>query len=835
MQKKYFLIISLFTFSELICFSQTLRVPEENENAAQRQEWFARRKQYPEVNNTELARWNVYRKMQPSWIGSAKSFTANWECLGPENQGGRMIAHAFDPFDSEVFWVGAASGGLWKTSDGGDTWNAMTDQIPNMAIGAVAIKPQDPNIMLIGTGEGYILSPWFQYGIGVLRSTDGGATWNPTNLSVDDSLAFACLGFAWDPINTNNVYLSTTFGIYVSTDAGVNWTNTLSGVGTSLVINKKFPSNVYASLQDYMGSTGGIYHSTDYGVNWQLLTNGTPASADIGFTCLSICDSFPNVLYAGISTPESHPTCGTMQGFYRTSDGGSSWQNINTGIDFYCYTPPFDSICQGWYGNVIQVTPDDSNEIFAGGIFLYRSTNGGTVWDFYDWAPLENPPWMHPDHHSFAISPHNSQLMYSLNDAGVFKSTNGGNTWTKKPNGLVTTQFYSISSSPVDPNLMIGGTQDNGVFYNTAINTTTNWVESFSGDGFTCIMDPLDPAVWYTSELFQGRLKTTDLGATYDTIENGINEPTAFLIPMIMDPTNNQVLFTSTDSKVYKTTNGGLLWTSMVNLPYMTVMAIDKINTNIIYTCTDPALSSSYMYRSTNGGTSWTAILSEPGNKIIDIETDPMVASTLYICRGTYTPGQQIFKSIDLGDSWINITGDRPGIPVNAIAIDPFTTDHIYVATDLGVYLTTDGGSSWNAFNDNLPLVNVQDMHYHTGDSTLRIGTHGRGIWKTKTAYSIAIGIDQQEIADFHFNVFPNPAISDVNISYHLTKTSSVQMKIYNSLGQEVIELINEKQTEGDHNFKWDRRNSAKQILPGGIYYVRMIVGGIAYGVKLLI
>lgn len=832
--KKHLLLILFFFFIGIHFSSgQTTRNPIEKGNSRKRQEWFSKRKSDPSIPNPEKERWQAYLQSQTKLMETARAPVANWQCLGPNNQGGRVISHAFDPSDVQTVWAGTASGGLWKTDDGATTWTAMTDQIPNLSIGAVAIQPQNPNVMLIGTGEGYLLSPWFQYGIGVLRSTDGGNTWNPTSLTVDDSLQFASLGFAWDPINTNNVYLATTYGIFKSTDAGLTWTQTLIGIGTSIVINKKFPQHVYASLQDYTGSAGGIYHSSNYGSTWTALSTGLPISNDIGFTSLAICDSFPNVILAGISTPASHPNCGIIQGLYKTSNGGTTWDTVNrSGIDFYCYPVPFDYLCQGWYNNTVNVAPYDSNTIFIGGIYLYNSLDGGTTWNYSDWAPTEDPTWMHPDHHSFGISPLNSAILYSFNDGGVWKSTNSGNTWVKKPNGMVTTQFYSIASSLPDTDLMIGGTQDNGVYFNSATNTSQNWTMSVPGDGFTCIMDPVNPSIWYASELFNGRLKTIDAGATYDTIQTGIVDPTYFLISMVMDPNNNQVLYTGTDVNLYKSVDAGLTWNVLSNKPYITSIAIDKQNSNLIYICNDPAAGVSYIYRSVDAGVTWVYI-GEPGDKIIDMETDPNTTGTVYAVRGTYTPGKQVYKSTNSGTSWINITGDLPAIPVNTITLDKFNSNHIYVGTDLGVYLTTDGGITWNPFNDNLPLVVVQDMHYFVGDSTIRIGTHGRGVWKTKSALTVSV----DEIAEniVNVSVFPNPSNKDITISYYLKSAGNVSAIVYNSSGQEIVSLFNSRQTEGNQSLVWNRKNGIAQTVSPGVYFVRVILNGTAFSSRMVV
>ncbi len=833
MKKQYFQLFVIFFLISDFTISQTSRTPIEEGNSKKRQEWLSKRKFDPTITNTENARWKTYLQSQTKLMESSRAPVANWQCLGPNNQGGRVISHAFDPTDVQTVWVGSASGGLWKTADGATTWTAMTDQIPNLAIGAVAIQPQNPSVMLIGTGEGYLLSPWFQYGIGVLRSTDGGNTWNPTSLTIDDSLQFASLGFAWDPINTNNVYLATTFGIFKSADAGITWSQTLSGIGTSIVINKKSSANVYASLQDYTGSVGGIYHSSNYGVSWTLLSSGLPVPAEVGFTVLSICDSFPTVIYAGMSTPASDPNCGIIKGLYKTSNAGATWDTVNrSGVDFYCYPPPFNNICQGWYGNTLQVAPNDSNHVFIGGVFLYNTADGGTTWNYCDWAPAEDPVWMHPDHHSFGISPLNPAIMYSFNDGGVFKSTNTAATWVKKPNGMVTTQFYSIASSAPDTDLMMGGTQDNGVFYNSSTNTSQIWTSFVPGDGFTCIMDPVNPAIWYTSELFNGRLKTINAGVSYDTIQTGIVDPTYFLISMAMDPNNNQVLYTGTDVNLYKSVNAGVNWTAISNKPYISSIAIDKLNSNLLYICNDPAAGVSYIYRSLNAGATWS-FLGGPGDKIIDMETDPLVTGTVYAVRGSYTPGKQVYKSANSGSTWINITGDLPAIPVNTITVDAFNSNHIYLGTDLGVYLTTNGGISWSPFNDNLPLVVIQDMHYFKGDSTIRIGTHGRGIWKTRSA--LAVSIHKNTENNINVSVFPNPATNYITISYNLKASGNVSAIVYNSTGQEIISLFNSHQTEGKQSLVWNRKNELGQRVSPGVYYVRVILNGYAFSSKIVV
>ncbi|MBC7862758.1 MAG: hypothetical protein IAF38_07260, partial [Bacteroidia bacterium] len=594
-----------------------------------RQEHFFKVREDSAVSNIGNARWNTFNTSKAKMLNSQSvSAVANWQSCGPDNQAGRMISHAFDPANPLVIWAGSASGGLWKSINGGNSWQPMSDNIPSLAVGAIAINPQNTNEMLIGTGEGYLLSDWLQYGAGVLRSTDGGLTWLPTSLTVPDSSEFASLNIVWDPYNSNNVLLASTFGVYRSQDGGITWTQTLNGYVSSLVMNKKNSAIAYAAMQDYLSKPGGIFMTSDSGQTWQQLAGGIPATGDYGFTTLAICDSFPNVIYAGVSQPLSSPAFAEMKGLYKTSNGGITWTQLNVFEDFYCYPPPYNYVCQGWYGNITAVSPVDSNLVFAGGVYLYASTDGGASWNYYDWAPAENPPYMHPDHHSFGFNPANPQETWSFNDGGVFKSTNSGQTWVVKNTGLVTTQFYYLASSATNPNLMLGGTQDNGIWSNYNVGSSNSWNQFWYGDGFFCNIDYTDQNVWYTTELFAKRMKSRDGGATWDSINTGISGDNFFITPLIMHPTDHKTLLCATDPTVYLSIDSGANWNPSINTPYITIMTFDKVNPQVMYICNDPYFTVSNIRRSMDGGATWS-LVSSPGNKIIDIECDPLVSGTL--------------------------------------------------------------------------------------------------------------------------------------------------------------------------------------------------------------
>ncbi len=796
--------------------------------------WFSQVKNDSTLKNEELHRWNEFVKMETRFFSQNKSIpVAEWKSHGPVNQGGRMISYAFNPQYPDELWAGAATGGLWKTNNAGDDWQAMTDNVPSCAIGAIAIHPQDPNKMLIGTGEGYLLSSWFKYGIGVLKSYDAGLTWNLTSLNVADSLKFACLNLVWDPVQTNRVYLATTFGVYVSTDEGDTWTQTLVGTASSLIINPQFPSNIYASLQNYGTSIGGIYQSTDSGNTWQPMTNGLPGSNQIGFTCLSLCDSFPDVIYAAVSYPSSNVNIGKLQGLYKTIDGGTNWTLMPFQYDFYCYAPPYDDVCQGWYANVIKVSHIDPNLVYAAGIYTYRSVDGGNSWDYWDYSPQESPPYTHVDVHQIAIHPSLPSKLFMFGDGGVYKSNNGGWSWLLANNNLVTTQFYYAVSAASNGNVAIGGTQDNGIWVNKNLDTSSLWFQFTYGDGFACAIDPNNENRMYTTELFQKRMLSTDGGVTHESINVGITGSNFFVTPIAIHPSHPEILFSATDTEIYRSIDSGYTWNSVSYKNYIITFAFDKINPDIIYAANDPALSVGRIYRSSDGGLNWVQVPS-PGNKITDLETDPFQEGVLYATRSRFSVGLQVWKSLDKGDSWINITGDLPSVPANCLVVDPFLQDCYYVGTDLGVHITMDGGISWTNFNQGLPITVVQDMHFQKSDTTLRAATHGRGFWSTKTLnYQPVIADGVGFITDF--KIFPNPVSDQAIFTFSNENNCSLKITMFNSLGQFISGIYNDTPESGMHEIAWSRKNTNGNYLSSGVYFIMVTANGKANVYKLVL
>ena len=775
-----------------------------------------------------LSRWSAYEESTRNLLDQNKSYpVADWIEMGPTNHGGRMLSHAFDPTDSQIIWAGSASGGLWRTTNGAELWEPMTDNLPSLAVGAVAIHPLNPDTMLIGTGEAY--GGFFMLnGIGILKSTDRGLTWDQTDFVYQQSQNVSCFVLKWDPVNPQYVYAGTSNGLWRSTDGGDTWTRRKTGGTTAIVINKQSPNIVYTVIKN-----SGFFKSTDHGETWDRLLEGLPAAYDIGFTSMAICDSFPQVLYAGVANPGY---VGTMQGFYKTSDGGENWTLILT-PDFYCHLPPWENICQGWYDNVTAVSPADTNFLFANGIELYRSFDGGETWD--------NPSGVEPnsityvDHHSFGFDPEDPNTMYAFDDAGVFKSIDGGTTWVEKNNGLAVFQFYSIASSLTNPDIIMGGGQDIGTYYSNNAGGNTEWNTFIEADGGIAIIDHTNPQIMYGEQQFGYHVKSTNGGQDVFYILNGLTETGPFIAPTVMDPNNSNILYTASDNKIYKTTNGGQLWVPVRNLTRVQQLEIDKVNSNIVYAAVFSNTGAHSFWKSENAGTSWEQVTS-PGWRVTDIEASPTETGVMYATQNSMNFAPKVYKSINFGASWENITGNLPNIGINAICINQYNTDHLYLATDLGVYASINDGAEWFEFGDGLPNVFTFDIHIHPADTTVRAGTHGRGMWKTRVIATTATGINDDknvEIPDNFtlFQNFPNPFNPSTNIKYELSKGGNVSIKVFNELGQEVVQLFEGSQAPGEYSMQWNGKNKNGLNVASGIYFCRLSVDNIAQSRKMVL
>ncbi|MDC8005141.1 T9SS type A sorting domain-containing protein [Aureisphaera galaxeae] len=780
-------------------------------------------------------RWETFKKIRSDQGRMNGGPLANWENIGPtdmDGHGGRMISHAFDPNVADVLWVGSASGGLWLTEDAGQSWEPMTNDIPSTGVGAVAVHPTDSDILIIGTGEGFA-PPLvvMKGGIGVFRSLDRGLTWLPTSLSYDPSLAVSALKLAWNPNDPNIVWLAATNGLFKSEDMGANWTQ-IFGDGTNhgnfifddIIIQQDNPDIMFVSQENV-----GIWKSTDGGDNFTLLGGGLPAT-DINFISIDQSTNNPNVLYASITKLS---TLG-LEGLYRSNDNGDTWTRLDNTPDAFCNA---QGICQGWYDNTVGVSPDDPDIVIFGGISFWQSEDGGVTWTQKDRTACvgcgDTPACAtYVDHHDIGFDPHVPNRVFSFNDGGVSRSADNGNCWDNANDGLVTAQFLGIGSGRTNTSVVIGGLQDHGL-QGMNLDNGQHWERWGFFDGVNVSVDPTNElrffGTWIDGTYWRA-LNGTNTFATPINVGIDLTENTgAHFAPLRQHPTDPSILLGSTQQGLYRTDNFGNGWSKRQQANVITDVAFSQHDPDRCYAASWNG-TSWFFFRSDDTGMNWEFTNSSPGWRVTDIKTSGLDKDVVFASRNSINPGNpHIYKSVDGGDTWISLQGDLPDMTVNAIAVNHGNDDIIYAATDLGVFITENGGQNWFEFNEGLAITFVNDIEYNPVDHKVRIGTLGRGVW-ISDAWGLPLGVSEISKDITGITVFPNPAESYIEMNIASTQDiTNARIEVLNYLGQRVATLY-----EGDLN-----TTSAFQFklpqLSSGLYFVRLVANKRGYTEKLMI
>ena len=761
-----------------------------------RAEWFYKQRRQGLGYIPRGARLRALRRMQQMRLadqaeqlrlaaaGAPVNTTAiQWTSIGPQpttnpsygNVSGRVTALVVDPGNSSIVYLGAADGGVWKTTDGGQHWIALSDAQPSLSIGSLALDPNNSSIVYAGTGEGNFNSDAY-FGAGILKSTDGGATWNqlagpflgPTN-SIPPSGGANIGAIAVQPGNGNvllaafDLFNSSTlygFGgnIARSTDGGVNWTGVLTGGSqfalgadaTDVLFDPTNGNIAYAAFgQGFVtGAPGaGIYRSIDGGQTWKSIpgtgANSLPPAANMGRISMAIAPSAHTTLFASVADPST----GHLLGLFRSTDSGTNWTQLS--VPDYC-----GSSGQCFYDNKVVVNPTKANVVYAGGeefTVLYQSLDGGTTWNLVQTGA--NLAELHPDLHALAFDS-SGAVLYVGNDGGVWSSNNPNApasqvNWIDLNATLDTIQFYpNLGVGPSNPNSLWGGTQDNGV---EQYSGTLTWNDpSYCGDGAAAAIDFSNANNVYVAcnalitPINIG--KSTNGGASFTKSVTGIgNDRVAFIPPMIMDPVNSQRLYFGT-SKLYQTNNGAGLWTPISPdfsaMGTVSAIAVAPSNNNFVYVGTDDTVLQ-FSSNANNGATAtWTTITGNlPTQRVITgIAVDKSNPATVFVTVSGFGTGHVFTSTNAASASWADISSNLPDIPVNAIVEDPTSANTLYIGTDVGVFFTNNGGGSWSPLGSGLPNVAVTDLKLQTATGFLFAGTHGRGVWKLPVISGFTLG-----------------------------------------------------------------------------------------------
>ncbi|RMF34310.1 MAG: glycosyl hydrolase, partial [Chlorobiota bacterium] len=617
----------------------------------------------------ELSAKIAQQRQRKQQKGARLQSSANFTHLGPTsiptNGGaGRINCIAFHPTSSNVVFVGAPSGGLWKSTDGGSSWSSSTDTLATLGVSAIAIDPSNPQVIYIGTGDRDARDT---YGVGILKSTDGGATWNATGLNWTTSQNRVVCDIVIFPGNTSTLLAATSNGIWRSTDGGQTWSQRTTSYTMELRLHPTNPAIVFASTYSQSGGAA-ILRSLDGGVSWSSVWSNT----SVNRIALAVALTAPRRVYALCS---SSSTSG-FYGLYLSLDTGSTWsQQSATPNILGSNTSGTSTGGQGWYDLCLAVHPQDSLMLFAGGINIWRSDNAGQGWTIVSyWSSSQTIPYVHADQHTMLFRPGTTELWVG-NDGGVFRTTNAGSSWQDLSSGLAILQVYRMShqrgsSAPV----ILAGTQDNGTNRRTG---SGSWAQVYGGDGMENAIDWVTPSTMYCSIYYGSFYRSTNSGSSWSAIapsnESGNG---AWVTPFLMHPSDPQLLYVAYRT-VYRSTNRGSNWTSL-GAPLATnaraqYLAVAPSNTDVIVVGT-----SSTMFRTTDGGSSWTSIAGSLPASVSNVAIDPSNPAVLWATCSNWASGQKVFRSTDGGSTWTNVSSGLPNVPVNCIALDP-RNGNVYV------------------------------------------------------------------------------------------------------------------------------------------------------------
>jgi len=641
----------------------------------------------------------------PQWRSLGPTTIPNGQTYGSSrvNVSGRVSSIAVDPRNAAHVLCGAANGGVWESFDRGASWVPRTDYAATTAVGAITFSPQNPSIVYCGTGEG---NWWSWLGVGVLRSSDGGASWS--TLCTTPFVGQGFYDLVVDPQDGQHLLAATTGGLYVSTNGGTAWTARRNARTWSLAL-------VYRSdgtADTLAASSDGLWTSTDGGTTWTaVILPGTPGVFDR--LAVTIARSNPTVAYAWGAR-------GTIAYLWRRAGGVWTTQTL----------PPGVSTGQAWYDWYAAAAPDRDNQVYLGAIESYRGDLSGSTWT---WQNLSNKGTtgdsIHPDQHAIAFESGNANTIYIGSDGGLFRSSNRGVNWQHCNNGLVISEFEYLAQNFGTSRWILGGTQDNGTERWTG---SPVWEHAADGDGGDCGVNRANPQTVFHTYYNMSPERSTTGGAfgswTYIPPTLPAGEGSLFYPPFECSSTNGDTIAIGGDA-LYASRNNGAAWTRIAFPSAARSSALEIPNADNLYVGT----TDGRIYRTTWNGSAWPALtaLTTPraGAYVSDLFVDPANANRLWATYTT-TGGGRVFRSDNAGVSWLDRSTGLPALPINAIDIDTRNANRAWVAADLGVYQTLDGGASWSNFSNGLPNAYVGDVIFHPHALVLRAATRNRGVWE---------------------------------------------------------------------------------------------------------
>jgi photosystem II stability/assembly factor-like uncharacterized protein len=725
------------------------------------------------MNSAKLARICAVTVLSVSAASAQTAYetalrSLKFRSIGPATMGGRLDDIAVVESDPRIIYIGAAAGGLFKTVNGGITWQALFEDQPNPSIGDIAIAPSNPSIIYVGTGEpnNRQSSSW---GDGVYKTLDAGASWTHMGLRethhigrivvhpTDPNIVYvAALGDLWGPNKER--------GVFRSMDGGATWTQTLmidqdTGV-SDIAIDPQSPNILYAAAYQHRrtvfgynggGPGSGLFRSTDSGAHWTKLTRGLPPTGDVGRCAIDIYRKNTNIVYALIE----HRTLG---GVYRSEDKGASWTRMS------------DTDPRPMYFSQIRVDPNSDLKIWLGGVNIYMSEDAGKTFVQTRFNRV------HSDVHAIWIDPANSDHLLSGNDGGIWVTEDSGRNW-RHLNNIALGQFYEVAYDFQKPYKICGGAQDNYSWCGPSSSTqqlgigNEDWITVQGGDGFYNRIDPTDPNIIY-AESQDGNLSRRDLRTSESKsirpLEDNDQAPRyrfQWNSPMMISPHDPKTIYYG-GNHLFKSIDRGDNWERLgedlttgadrgkqmilgklvdqdtlsrndgvVAWPCITAIAESPVKAGVLWVGTDDG----NVQMSRDGGKTWTNVVGTmqgvpKGGYVSRIEPSHKEVGTAYITFDNHRSadyGIYILMTRNYGDSFTKLTN---GIPpsagtVHVVREDPVNSNLLFAGTEFGLFVSFDRGANWNRMKNGLPTVPVFDLQIHPRDHDLILATHGRSFW----------------------------------------------------------------------------------------------------------
>lgn len=703
---------------------------------------------------SELEHWNSHLN---ETAASRSVLPDSWRDLGPTYWNatsswspgvGRITALAFENGNSDHMIIGANTGGVWRSTDGAQTWRHLTDYFSHLSVYSVAIHPSDSNIYYFGSIGGKIF-----------KSMDSGATWSLLG-TVGNSMVNKIV---INPANPDIIFATAeNSGIYRSGDGGETWGNPVAdSQGYDIEFKPGDLSVVYAS-----GT--GFHKSTDGGLTFTTVDGFTTGPKMIG-----VSEADPERVYV---LEAEQPKFGA---FYSSNDAGGSFQKLNhQGRNFFGYSVTGrDDLGQAPRDMAIAVNPDNADEVHIAGILTWRSMDAGVDFTITsDWIPnnaaLQNIGYCHADVDDLIF---NGSTLFAVTDGGIFKAENtetiNADYFEDLTEGLSIRQFYKIGVSQTAEVIVLGGSQDNGTsFYKEA---TESWRDWLGADGMEAFVEKNNSNNFFGTSQFGTVYRSTNGGASYYNVNTPGGGTGNWVTPLEQDPILSNTLYVGY-RQVYKSVNNGSSWTSIsqnfgANLDNL---KIAPSNSQKMY-----ASYISRLYRTEDGGDTNWSLTALPGGRINSIAIHPTDPNKIAVAL---TSGKKVVISNDGGETWIDYRKNLPNFSALALVWDDNGKDGLYLGMDYGVYYIDTTFEDWQPYSNLLPNVMINELEINNENRMLYAGTYGRGLWVSPLVEA-TVGIEEITFQR-QVDLYPNPAISEAIISMPYSLTGEV--RVFDSSGK---------------------------------------------------